>query len=399
MHFSRAIPLLLHSVWALPCAVLIRLLSPFVLIRLGTIRSDRIGHFVEDAVEQKARLALSENGVDFFWLPKETCNHQWEQMVRRELPVFDCSRYVDWWNQRLPNASRYHRPSTFTGSRDIHGICRDGLRKFEFNSYEKTTAEEWLGSLGWNREIPFVCLIVRDPIFLQQDPLQRAKGLNSTSHWDYHDYRNSDVRLFSLAIMELVEQGFFVFRMGSIAQTPLNIEHPQVIDYAFRSDKSSFLDVWLFANCKFCISTGTGPDAISMVSGKPNLYINALPFADLHSFHASTWIPKSLLWAETGAELTLREYFESHFFATRKFEDAGIKINSLNAGEISKYVDEFARRCSGLWVDSEEDIAMHRRFWKILEDWGGYSKYHCWRHAESRTSTRWLRSKAATFFD
>jgi len=42
---SRLLLNLLHSVWAIPCVLIIRLLRPIILIRIGTLFSGRIWSF------------------------------------------------------------------------------------------------------------------------------------------------------------------------------------------------------------------------------------------------------------------------------------------------------------------------------------------------------------------
>jgi len=51
---SRLLVNLLYSVWAIPCVLIIRLLRPIILIRIGTFFSGRIGHFAIDSGMQWA---------------------------------------------------------------------------------------------------------------------------------------------------------------------------------------------------------------------------------------------------------------------------------------------------------------------------------------------------------
>ena len=81
---------LIHGTWAIPFVLIMRFIKPLVLIRIGSIRSDRIGHFVGDAGQQWAMLHNKEDGViDWYWLQENTCNDQWEKMVRRNFPSAD----------------------------------------------------------------------------------------------------------------------------------------------------------------------------------------------------------------------------------------------------------------------------------------------------------------------
>ena len=97
--FSRFLQTINLS-WALPLVFIIRALKSWKLIRLGSIRAQRIGHFVADACEQKARLKTQQsNVIDLFWIPKRTSNAQWRAMICRELPIARYVKYVDFWNR------------------------------------------------------------------------------------------------------------------------------------------------------------------------------------------------------------------------------------------------------------------------------------------------------------
>ena len=90
----------------------------------------------------------------------------------------------------------------------------------------------------------------------------------------YHDYRDCNIENFTPGIKYLLNKDFFVFRMGKLQKKKLNLKNKNYLDYAFSKYRSDILDVWLMANCEFCISTGTGFDQISRVFKKPILYVN-----------------------------------------------------------------------------------------------------------------------------
>ena len=114
---------LIFIFWAIPAVLLIRLLRPWIYIRVGTIISGRVGHFVADSGQQWAELSEKpSNQIDLHWLDKQTSNQQWTKMVRRNFKVFWWVRYLDYWNNILPGGNVHHRPSTLTSNRDKNGI-------------------------------------------------------------------------------------------------------------------------------------------------------------------------------------------------------------------------------------------------------------------------------------
>ena len=269
--FKQKLMLILHGVWALPAIILIRSLRKYVLIRMGTFIHTRIGHFAPEGAEHFARLKEQAfNTVDWYWLPKVTCNKQEEKMIKRNLPVFSLVEYLDRWNRIIPGGNAHIRPFSYTGDRDIEGLFEKYESSFSFLPEEENFAKGWLRDQGLQEGEPFVCLLARDDAYLDNERLHsKNKG-----HWSYHSYRNSEIATYVPAMEWLADQGYWVLRMGKIMSKPIPSEHPKIIDYAFHEEKSDLLDIWLFANCNFCITTSTGLDCISHIYKKPLLIIN-----------------------------------------------------------------------------------------------------------------------------
>ncbi len=384
----------MNGFWAVPVVLLIRALRPLALIRLGVIRSDRIGHFVADGAEQVARLQQQpENTIDLFWLGG-ICNTQWERMIRRTLPVHSWVKYVDWWNRTLPGGSSHERPSSFTQSRDKEGLYARYDVKIPFLPTETEEALSWLRSKGWTDSEPFVCILVRDNEFLANDPLQ-GNGTSSTyAGWSHHDYRNSDIDTYIPAIQWLAEQGVWVIRMGKIMGKPLPTGMDHVVDFAFDPDKSDLLDIWLFANCTGCISTATGPDMIPLVYGRPLLFVNAMPLGGFWSFANAIWVPNPLRWRDSRQPLSIQEHLQNSFSHSSEYAAAGIEVIDMTPEEITLAVREFWQRCNGIWTETARDEQLQHRFSNELIQWPGFSKGHGWMHPESRAGAAWLRSLA-----
>lgn len=386
-------PLLLpHALWAVPGVILIRCIRPWRTIRLGPLCSDRIGHFAADAGQQWAmRSQEQSNYLDLYWLPSKTCNSFWADMVRRNFTVRPWVKPLDLWNQILPGRSIHYRPSSTTASRDIHGWLEKTQAKLPFLPEEDERAKVWLRRQGWQDGEPFVCLLVRDSAYLNTDPLHK-KG-----DWDYHNYRDSDIATYVPAAEWLAEQGVWVLRMGKVMAKPMRSSHTHIIDYAFHPEKSDFLDIWLFANCTLCITTGTGPDMVGDIYRRPLLFLNYIPVFDLFSWSNAIHLSKTLVWQASGIRLTWREYINHRYYHTEKYAQAGIKIIDLTPEEIVLSVQERWQRLQGTWVDTEADINSRDRFWEILKAHPDFSKYHGWIHPEAGVSSTWLRSMGDEF--
>ena len=147
--------------------------------------------------------------------------------------------------------------------------------------------------------------------------------------FSYHDFRDSELDTYNLGIKYILNQGFFVIRMGKNMNKKINFKHPKLIDYSFDIEKNDCLDIWLFANCFGTISTGTGPDVLSSIYNKPILFINFLPLLYLHSLSHSTTIPKTLIWKNNRKKLSLVELEKYSFQNYYDYEKNGIEIIDL----------------------------------------------------------------------
>ena len=382
---SKLLLNLLHSIWAIPCVLIIRLLRPIILIRIGTLFSGRIGHFAKDAGIQWIENKTNGNDINIYWLDKDTCNKQWEKMVRRNFFVHAWVEYVHVWNKYIYGGEKHYRPSSITGSRDIKGLLEsNNFGMLKFLEDEEKEAKEWLINKGWNDGEPFVCIQVRDTAYLG------SEEFHLNYDWDYHDYRNSNISTYILAIKWLLEQGVFVLRMGKKVNKKTPFNHPKFVDYPFCSDKSDLLDIWLFANCNLCISTGSGPDAISDIYRRPVVFLNYLPLVDMFSWSFSINYPKNLVWKDTGKALTLDDYLNYAFYFTEEYINSNIEIIDLTQEEILDVVIECWSYIQGDRVDSKNDIDMQKIFWNKIVSNKNSKDYHGYIHKKSRISTVFL---------
>lgn len=389
-----------NAIWAIPGVLFIRLVRPWKHIRVGTLMSSRIGHFVADASIFLARSSLQsekERTLDLFWVPEPTANDQWLRMVRRQLLVRWWVRYLAGFNRLIPRGAPNDNPMpVVSGSRIVYGVLRESKARFEFTVAENERAKDFLRARGWQDGEKFICILVRDAAYLATHPLHADVD---SSRWKYHNYRDSDIHDYVDAVDTLVKNSYWVIRMGKIAELPFPLKNQKIIDYPFVEDQDDLLDIWLSANCYFFVSTATGIDIVPWVYGRPIVYVNALPLIAGAFPINHIWVPKHLRWKETGKILSLKEHCKHGYSDTKNYDLAGIKIEELSPLEINEAVMECEQRMAGKWVQKQADDLRQKRYWKELAKLPEFLKNNDYIHPEARVGCAWLRSLGDEFFE
>ena len=163
----------------------------------------------------------------------------------------------------------------------------------------------------WNRQSRAPLLKLRESDRARSEPIFREWGMPEGSWFVCFHIRegahrrrgseNADPLTYLSAMKEVVRRGGFAIRMGNPAMTPLpKIEG--VIDYAHAEQRADWLDVALWAQCKFFVGTNSGPLCVPASFGVPTLSTNVPVLGLVPSLKNSIVIPK-LCANEGGKEL------------------------------------------------------------------------------------------------
>ncbi len=385
--------LALNALWAIPTTFIMRLARPIFHIRICSLQSDRIGHFIPDVAEHLGRQNFrKKREIDLFYLRGPISNTQWALMAKRSPLMFfgNWLRYLDTWNRLIPGGEVHILSSSLTESRDINGLFQKFDCSLPFLETERDTCEAWLMSKGWRKGEPFITLLVRDSEYLS--------STQSSIDWSYHSYRNSDIETYVPALDWLDSQGVWVLRMGKTMSRPINTNSKRIIDYAFEPERSDLLDIWLFANSVGIISTSSGLDVIGSVYRKPLLYLNASPLSDFGAWDESIWVPKNLKWVTNQKPLTLHEYLSNRHLTTEAFNLAGIRLIDLTEEEILEATVEFWQRIKGIWESQDNEQELQDACWAMFKQMPYFKNLYGWKNPDSRIGYEWLISRDADFF-
>ncbi len=350
-----------------PVIIILRALKPLIHIRFRYISTDQIGHFADDASIILAQRILSDKKkYDLFWLEEKPSNYFFVRLFKRQF-------IGEWWvkyfflvNKIIPGGNKFTvlDPRTLQGSRDInltlYNSKNDKNAFFSFTREENIIAREFLYKKGLKDSDKFVCLLVRDESY--------KKKIYPNHDWSYHDYRNSDINLYLKGINELADMGYWIFRMGSISKKKINSNHNKVIDYSFDKYKNDFLDIWLMANCNFCITTGSGIDSVAVAFRRPMLFLNFAPIIDIVSYTNSLTYPKRLRYKNDENFLNLDQCLRYSFYNTSEYKNNNIDIIDMSEDEIKNAIIEMYNRVSGKYKKIDNEDSLQKIFWdKILK--------------------------------
>lgn len=148
----------------------------------------------------------------------------------------------------------------------------------------------------------FVCLFSRDSAYL--------KKTYPSKDWSYHDYRNIDIDTFELAVKSLIDDGYYVIRVGNIVEKPLTLKHERLIDYPYTKYCSDFMDVFLMAHCYFVLGTESGCTDLAKIFDTPSLIVNYSRLGAAPWGKKSLYTPAKIRSSDDKKVLTFRQVLD-----------------------------------------------------------------------------------------
>jgi len=375
-------------VLAVPAALVIRAVRPWILIRLGSMPVGSIGHFAGDTelylCERDAGINQpSQRHVDLFFMHNLVCNQQLAKMWQRVLRVWPNWILAPLYHvdRLMPGAAIPNCCITTEEDRDAYNLLDRFPPHLEFTPEEEARGEAGLRAMGIAQGSRFVCLHVRDNAWNAY-----CEGVDIWS--SEVSYRDSDVQDYILAAETLADRGYVVIRMGAVVREAMKTAHPGVIDYATNGMRSDFMDIYLGAKCEFCIAVGSGFDGVPMIFRRPIAFVNFVALGELLTSSARFLsITKHHRLAAEDRNLSLDEIFSrgaGFLYESEDYAAAGIRLVENSPEEIRDLAVEMAERLQDDWRPQEGDEALQERFWKIFMKYApGIERGRPW-HGEIR---------------
>lgn len=164
--------------------------------------------------------------------------------------------------------------------------------------------------------------------------------------------RGADIGTYEKAIKYLIDEGYYIVRIGhSSADSIVEMQErvgSQLVDYAWSSIRSDFLDCYLTSKCAFYIGCSSGPSALPDVFGVPTCNVNVYTAATATLFleqNLATF--KKIIDKESKALIPFKQLVTQPFdrnLQASELEKNGAELVNNTPDEILDTVKEFVNR-------------------------------------------------------
>jgi len=375
---------MLHSVFwgiiSLPFVLLIRILKPFVIVRLVQLDIGRIGGTFNAywyLCEKECGSHTGKNYFDVFYFIRSTeiiSNRQWLKMWKRALATFPLDQLafaVDNLNRKLPGSEKhliplFERQTWQLDNEAVKCVLKSNRLFLSFTEDEIKRGQEMLRNLGIPEGQEFVCFHNRDSAYLDKVYPKRD--------WSYHDCRDSNVEHYIEAAKEMVSRGYVAIRLGAEIKNIIKNTIPGIIDYAGdNAAHNDLLDVYLGANCRFLICSETGLAITALVFKRPILFVNYVVIDLIYTYHynsTSIAITKKFFSNKEKRLLTFKEIIERGLGRVGNgeiFKRNDITLVENSPEEIKEAAIEMDERIKGIWKEDPEDEKLQQKYWALYD--------------------------------
>jgi putative glycosyltransferase (TIGR04372 family) len=188
------------------------------------------------------------------------------------------------------------------------------------------------------------------------------------------DVRNADITTYRLAIEEIANRGGWVLRMGDRSMRPLP-SWPNTIDYAHIAKRQDWMDVFLWAEGRFFVGAGSGPQMIPTTFGKPVAIANYGPIPTIVCGKDDVLLPKHYWHESERRYLTMAERLSPDYGFRESlgaFAAMGIRVADNTPEELRELVIEMMDRLEDRHAETEHERALQARFAELAAAHGVY---------------------------
>lgn len=354
-----------------PILLLIRLIKPWKIVRIGVIPSHSYGAML--IVPELYLCHLEKYGkgkyFDVFYFNQTIVNEYLAKKQKNLLRIYQWAGALDRFNRSYLGWEDHQFDLVQDFFEDREGLLKDYPCHLTFTDEEHRDGEALMKEMGIPLDKPLVCFFNRDTRFILD-----TYGVSSKTAEHNRTYRNTDIEDYLPAAEDLAEQGYFLIRMGKSNYTALKTKCAQIFDYVFCPQRSEFLDLYLFSRCQFAFGCATGVSFAATLFRKPVAYANFAPFFIKYRNpdYYDLFLPKKYFLTKHNRLATLDEIIKFNLdnsgglHLDNVVTKMGIKYLKNTPEEIRELVRQMMDRfTNGLYKQLEESPLQHKFFKKI----------------------------------
>jgi putative glycosyltransferase (TIGR04372 family) len=378
------------NIIAVPVVLVMRLIRPLILFRIGVVDVGRIGGIYDGDwyLSEKADGQHQGRYFDFFYYDKSTThvNKQWLKMWRCVLPSVPGNQlwqsvrrlnrlFPGYKKHEIPDHHVYpyrkewqaHLADPTSGRINIYNkrlnfVLKNNIPNIAFTLGEKEMGRRALEDVGIPNKKQYICFHARDSAYLDAVYKQRD--------WSYHDYRDSSIQNYVPAADEMVNRGYYAVRMGARVKDSILCSNSKVIDYATNGKRTDFNDIYIGSHCHFFLCSDGGMSVIPEMFRIPCVYVNWTSILRI-----STWVLNGLFifkkfyLRNKNRFMTFSEIMNLDFGGRETndiFMALGLEVIENTPEEISAVTIEMDERLNRIWETTEEDEELQQKFWTLF---------------------------------
>ena len=142
-----------------------------------------------------------------------------------------------------------------------------------FSNEQEKIGNEILSKMMVSQNDKIVSIYTRDSSYLDN----KYKNID----WSYHDYRNTNIKIYIKAIKYLIKEGYKVIRIGSEFSKSLGLVDDYFFEYNLSEYKSGLMDLFIPYKSNFIIGCKSGATDISLLFQTPLLVTDLTAFMEI----------------------------------------------------------------------------------------------------------------------
>jgi putative glycosyltransferase (TIGR04372 family) len=380
----------LGQLCALPIILIFWILKPIVWIKVGILIANRIGHLATntDLFLRRRQLGIYPDGPHYCFLcnPTGLANRQLLTMFKRVLNIYESRILSLIFSGMVPLLKRTPFYQDLPMNSNEYYEFNNGKPSIYFTPDEIEKGRKLLSQMNVKLDKDkFVCIFARDNAYLKHEV--------SHMDWTYNDSRDADIDSLIETAKYLIEKGFIVIRIGSIAKKPINFSHKKMIDYSFSKHQNDFLDIFLQAHCYFTVASGaSGCVDVGTIFDTSRLVVNMGERDHCPWGKNSLYFPKKYKYSNTKDYLLFKNIRKLGRF-WHNLTEFGLEAEEASPQEILDATKEMLARVEGTYKPSPESEKLMQAYHKLWEESGLLGS-----PSKTPIGSAWLKKYQALYF-